>query len=91
MTIIAAAKRQGEVIVSLPNPARHSDLSQLSRDHFSIDYHAEPIEDGFLDDTGTFLTRHEALIHFIRWPQMIISNAKSIDSKTTELYTVHLW
>ena len=59
MTIVAVAIRQGELIHSLPKPARHSDvIHRIFKDSDSKT--AVKGEQGFLTSLGTFVDRYEA-------------------------------
>jgi hypothetical protein len=55
MTIVAPALRMGELILSMPRPAKHSDIIRLG-----ITKLDGAQEYGFLTSMGTFVDRHEA-------------------------------
>ena len=58
MTIVAAAIRQGELVYTLPKPARHTDIIKTAIT--AIASLAQVHEFGFLTSLGTFVDRHEA-------------------------------
>lgn len=80
-----AIKREG-IIYSLPRPARHHDVIRHMVDEHGV---PPPIgsEQGFLDDSGTFLNRMQAGQHALMCGQ--IEKLKCL--MKDELYSEDLW
>lgn len=93
--IVAAALRQGTIVYHKSSywpRMRHDDIIRHAQNDqiFSMDYHSDPIEEGFVNETGTFFTRQQALANVVAQRQLVYGK-EPITMSTTELYTVHLW
>ncbi len=65
LTVLQVANRHGAIVVTLPRPARHSDLIITMSEQFaearpSGHFHASPDDQGFLLSDGSYATRERA-------------------------------
>jgi hypothetical protein len=65
LTVLQVANRHGDIVVTLPRPARHHNLltvmsRQFAESRPSGGYHPRPEDQGFLLSDGTYATREEA-------------------------------
>lgn len=82
--VVAAAIKYRGVICSLPRPARHNDIIYaLARAGQET-----PIvgEQGFLDDSGEFLTRKQAMMIAV-----VAGQVKSGQEQKRELFSEDVW
>ena len=83
LIIVAAAVKSNGLIMSMPAPARHEDI--IKRMPGKAAKNLKPSDQGFLDNTGNFVSRTDALI--------IARIAKQLlkDSNHKELFSEDLW
>jgi hypothetical protein len=84
--ITHVAIKLGETIYSLPAPNRHHHV--LSEMHYQGLTDTDRGAQGFLDDTGAFLTRKQALRAVFDTPQF---NRKPGGYDGPELFSEDLW
>ncbi len=92
--IVSVAVKIGDLILSLPRPARHHNVVHMfnrlfkesSRPHWSYEEEVQ----GFLDDKGNFLTRLEAMTHVKECGQKLVARPPN-GYKGQELYSEDLW
>lgn len=90
--ITAVAVRHSGRVFSLPRPNRHHHVLWMIADKFKLYYvDARGDDQGFLDDTGRYLTRREALAVATACGQLIRQELGSAGSKLGELYSEDLW
>lgn len=88
MAIIAAAIRHGDLIISMPKPARHHDIINrfvAIEDHIIV----SPIDQGFLTNKGQFLERKEAKQHAITCNQKFRDDYEPF--RSNDLFSEDLW
>lgn len=90
--IVAAALRYDRVILSIPRPARHSDILHATHAQFE----GYDLEQGFLTDEGKFLDRKQAMVHQLatgfglpRREQILAYNPNAYNGD--ELFSEDLW
>ena len=59
LTVVAAAVRYGDLILSVPAPARHNHVLVAALDHFGVAHVGTDVQ-GFLLSDGTFANRPDA-------------------------------
>ena len=79
--IVAAAVRLGDLVVSLPPPARHDALTPLI--HREMGQIVKPEQQGFLTSAGRYVSRQDAA--------EIAIAAKQVDRDCMMLTSQHLW
>lgn len=93
MRIVSAAIKLGDVIVSMPCPARHHDI--LNYMGVPLAKRVKPSDQGFLTDTGRFLNRKAAYYvaranNQIDWGRRFVRSNKG-QTKRSTLYSEDLW
>lgn len=91
--IVVAAIRNGEMIFTMPRPARHHNILQ----HRLMDFYSLfPHEEGFISSDGEFLDRKEAYRHAIdcgqgtpRRDRFLLVNPNAYNGD--DLYSEDLW
>ncbi|RYX88892.1 MAG: hypothetical protein EOO28_34680 [Comamonadaceae bacterium] len=93
--IVAAAIKLGDLVCSMPQPARHADiLRQISGLYWDRQRHSHTYEtevQGFLDDEGQFLDRRAAYQHCLDNTQRIGGRDRPNSYQGEELYSEDLW
>lgn len=88
LPIVAVAIRYRDKVYSLPSPKRHHDVIRLIAEELGITYvDARDDDQGFLDTSGRFLSRKQALINALDHDQI-----KDVDQvRLGRLYSEDLW
>jgi hypothetical protein len=82
--IVSVAIKVGALIVSLPKPARHYQVLNMIHDSKMV-FRNYPNDQGFLTNTGKFVSRVKAKIIATREKQLLEP------SKMRELFSEDLW
>lgn len=84
--IVAAALKRGELVYSIPRPARHGDIMRLvDENHGESHRPFLPDEQGFLTSEGKFVSRRRAAA-------IAIDEGQITDTQWgDELYSEDLW
>lgn len=87
--ITHVAIRFANRVWSLPKPNRHHNIIAKIVDELNVDHVPVIGEDqGFLDDTGKYLTRSEAFRHAIECGQIA---ADIVTGRPNRLYSEDVW
>jgi hypothetical protein len=87
--ITHVAIRFNGIIYSLPKPNRHHNVIRHIVDTTGVKYvDAHGIDQGFLDDTGAYLNRKQALRHALTCMQV---KENTMGPKLGELYSEDIW
>lgn len=78
--IVAVAMREGDLVISMPQPARHHTVLH-EMDKLGMSPFVQPINQGFLTSNGRFVEREPAVeiakaagqITEPRWPPLLYS------------------